>query len=65
MYYKQISELPKQIQESLPRNAQKEYLKVFNGAWEQYKDDQSIANNDERKSTAHQVAWESVKEGQK
>ena len=64
MHYKKISELPKQIRKSLPLEAQKAYLKAFNRAWEQYKDDDSVPSKDERETTAHQIAWKSVKEKQ-
>ncbi len=60
MYYKSVSYLPQQIQESLPFSAQKTYLSVFNKAWEQYKDDQTLTTQKERESTAHQRAWEEV-----
>lgn len=62
MYYKQISQLPEEIQSTLPVSAQKEYLKIFNSAWEQYKGDPSVSEQEERKTTAHQVAWDAVEE---
>lgn len=60
MLYKDRSELPLQIQKSLPFADQDEYLKIFNSAWEQYKDDDSVQGRKEREITAHQVAWDAV-----
>lgn len=60
MFYKNTDELPVQIQKSLLAGHQEAYLKIFNAAWEQYKDDDFFKNRKERESAAHQVAWEAV-----
>lgn len=55
MPYRTISDLPKNVKNPLPQHAQEIYLKAFNHAWDEYKDE------DEREATAHKVAWSAVK----
>jgi cation transport regulator len=56
MPYEKPSELPDSVRENLPEGAQKIYLKAFNNAWDEY------ADQDDRESTAHKVAWSAVKQ---
>lgn len=51
MVYSSIQQLPKTVQESLPEDAQEIYKRAFNGAFDQYGEEQ----------TAHKVAWSAVK----
>ncbi len=62
MMYKDTAELPDSIRNSLPADAQKVYMKVFNSAWEQYEADGNIEGHDEMRATAHQVAWDAIRE---
>ncbi|MGZ8173830.1 MULTISPECIES: ChaB family protein [Methylobacter] len=52
MPYKNLSDLPKSVQDHLPKHAQEIYRAVFNSAWDEY------AQDEER---AHKVAWSAVK----
>ncbi len=51
MPYRSIRALPKPVRENLPKKAQEIYMKAFNNADEQYKNE----------VTAHKVAWSAVK----
>jgi len=51
MPYKSINGLPKSVKDNLPKKAQEIYMKAFNNADEQYKDE----------VIAHKVAWSAVK----
>ena len=62
MPYDSISELPKSVQESLPKKAQQIYLRVFNSAWNEYADPKRRRSGASREETAHKVAWSAVKE---
>lgn len=55
MPYESISKLPEAVRKHLPKAAQEIYKEVFNHAWEQY------ADNKERETVAHKVAWSAVK----
>jgi len=52
MPYKDLNDLPKSVQEHLPKHAQEIYRAVYNSAWDEY------AHDEER---AHKVAWSAVK----
>lgn len=52
MPYKYLSDLPKSVQEHLPKHAQEIYRAAFNNAWDEY------AQDEER---ARRVAWGAVK----
>jgi cation transport regulator len=52
MPYKDISDLPDNAREHLPKHAQEIYRAAFNNAWDQY-------DHDEER--AHRVAWGAVK----
>jgi cation transport regulator len=55
MPYDSVSELPDSVKDNLPKGAQEIYKEAFNGAWEQY------ADEDDRETRAHKVAWAAVK----
>jgi cation transport regulator len=50
--YKDLNDLPKPVQEHLPKHAQEIYRAAYNSAWEEY------AQDEER---SHKVAWSAVK----
>ena len=52
MPYKDLNDLPKSVQEHLPRHAQEIYRAVFNSAWDEYGQDEE---------RAHRMAWSAVK----
>jgi cation transport regulator len=56
MPYEKTSELPESVRDNLPGGAQEIYLEAFNSAWDEY------ADQDDRESTAHKVAWSAVKQ---
>lgn len=61
MTYKRKSDLPKQVKDNLPKDAQDIYRKAFNSAWEQYKDPDDRRGDASREETSHKVAWNAVK----
>ncbi len=52
MPYKELSDLPKSVQEHLPKHAQEIYRAAYNSAWDEYGQDEEHA---------HRVAWSAVK----
>lgn len=60
MRYREITDLPTPIRINLPVTVQQDYLKVFNQAWMQFKDDLAVSGEKERETNAHNIAWESV-----
>ena len=52
MPYKDISDLPENVREHLPKHAQEIYLAAYNNAWDEY------GHDEER---AHRIAWSAVK----
>lgn len=62
MPYERNAELPKQVRDNLPENAQEVYRKAFNSAWDQYEDPDDRRGDASREETAHRVAWAAVKE---
>jgi len=58
MPYKTVNELPDNVK-SLPTHAKEIYMKAFNSAFEQYKDD------DGREAKTHATAWVAVTRGYK
>ena len=56
MPYKELTDLPKSVRDSLPKHAQEIYQAAYNNAWEEYR------HNEER---AHRVAWAAVKKSYK
>jgi cation transport regulator len=61
MPYESIQQLPKQVKEYLPEDAQKIFKEAYNNAWEQYKNPEKRQNNASREETANKVAWSAVK----
>lgn len=61
MPYKNLSDLPDQVRENLPKHAQEIYKSAFNSAWKQYDDPDERRGNDSREEVAHKVAWAAVK----
>lgn len=62
MPYENNSDLPEQVQNSLPKHAQDIYREAFNSAHEQYADPAKRNDNSSLEETAHKVAWSAVKE---
>ena len=56
MPYKELTDLPEGVRNSLPKHAQEIYQAAYNHAWEEYR------HNEER---AHRVAWAAVKKSYK
>lgn len=52
MPYKNLSDLPENVREHLPKHAQEIYQAAFNNAWKEYEQDED---------RAHRVAWGAVK----
>jgi cation transport regulator len=61
MPYKQISELPENVTNVLPKHAQEIFKEAFNSAWEQYKDPDERRDDASREDVARRVAWSAVK----
>jgi cation transport regulator len=62
MPYKDISDLPEQVKDNLPKHAQEIYMEAYNSAWDQYADpDKRRDEESSREETAHKVAWAAVK----
>lgn len=61
MPYKNLSDLPEQVRENLPKHAQEIYKSAFNSAWKQYDDASDRRGNDSQEEVAHKVAWAAVK----
>jgi cation transport regulator len=61
MPYKDISDLPKKVQDHLPKHAQKIYMNAFNNAYEEYKDPKKRKYGGSLEEAASRVAWAAVK----
>ncbi len=59
--YKDIGELPDQVKNNLPTEAQRIFLKAFNAAWKQYDDSSKRRGSESREEVANKVAWSAVK----
>lgn len=62
MPYENLQDLPEQVQDNLPRHAQKIYKEAFNSAWDTYEDPEDRQDDASREEVAHRVAWSAVKE---
>jgi cation transport regulator len=62
MPYKNLSELPDNVKDNLPKHAREIYLAAFNNAWDQYSDPDDRRDDNSREETAHKVAWAAVKQ---
>ncbi len=61
MPYDNISELPDQVSDNLPKNAQQIYKEAYNNAWDQYADPKKRKGNASHEEVANRVAWSAVK----
>lgn len=62
MPYKSTHDLPKSVQDHLPKHAQEIYLNAFNSAWEEYKNPAKRSSPaDSLEEVAAKVAWGAVK----
>jgi len=59
--YKDISELPESVKNSLPEHAQDIYKEAYNSAWDEYENKEDRRYDKGREETAHSVAWSAVK----
>jgi len=62
MPYENVSDLPKQVRDNLPKHAQEIYKSAYNSAWDQYDKPSERRGDDSREETAHKVAWAAVKD---
>lgn len=61
MPYRDISDLPANIQKILPKHAQEIYTESFNNAFKQYQDPKKRSIGSSHEETVHRVAWAAVK----
>jgi cation transport regulator len=61
MPYQNLSDLPDQVRDNLPKQAQEIYQAAYNSAWEQYDEPSEREGDATREETAHRVAWAAVK----
>jgi cation transport regulator len=61
MPYDNLSDLPEQVKNNLPKHAQEIFLAAYNNAWDQYKDPADRKGDDTREETSYKIAWASVK----
>ena len=60
MAYKNLQELPEDVRNSLPLEAQRLFVAAFNCAWEQYKRLEIEQGVEAREKMAEQVGWKAV-----
>jgi cation transport regulator len=60
--YDRLEDLPKSVQDNLPKHAQEIYRGAFESAWDEYKDPEERRGDASREETAHKVAWAAVKQ---
>ena len=56
-----IRKAPKELRDKLPKRAQEIFVKVFNSAYEQYKDPKKRKGDQSRDEVARKTAWSAVK----
>lgn len=61
MPYNTLSQLPESVRNNLPKHAQEIYKSAFNSAWDTYKRRSDRADDDDRETVSHKVAWAAVK----
>ncbi|MDF2964701.1 MAG: chaB [Rickettsiaceae bacterium] len=63
MPYKNISDLPDNVRNKLPKHAQEIFLKAFNNAWDEYSDPSKRrgGENESQEEICFKVAWSAVK----
>lgn len=62
MPYHSNAELPDSVKDNLPKHAQDIYREAFNSALDQYSDPEERRGDKSQEETAHQVAWNAVKQ---
>ena len=62
MPYKNLSDLPQQVKDNLPKHAQEIFRAAYNNAWDQYDEASERRGDDTREETARKVAWSAVKQ---
>jgi cation transport regulator len=62
MPYDTLEELPENVKNVLPKQAQEIYKEAYNSAWDHYEDPQDRRDDQSREETAHKVAWSAVKD---
>jgi cation transport regulator len=62
MPYKNLTALPDNVRNNLPKHAQEIYLAAFNNAWEEYREPEDRRGKTSREAVAHKVAWAAVKQ---
>lgn len=62
MPYDTLEELPENVKNVLPKQAQEIYKEAYNSAWDHYDDAQDRRDDQSREETAHKVAWSALKE---
>ena len=62
MPYKQLADLPENLQNVLPKHGQEIYRAAYNNAWDEYKKVADRKDDKSREETAHSVAWAAVKQ---
>ncbi len=61
MPYKNLTDLPEQVRDSLPEHGQEIFRSAYNSAWDQYADPEDRRGDQSREEVAHKVAWSAVK----
>lgn len=62
MSYKEVKDLPDNVKNVLPQQAQEIYKKAFNSAWDQYDSPEDRRAGADREEVSHRVAWSAVKQ---
>lgn len=61
MPYESVKDLPNSVQDNLPKHAQEVYMAAYNGAWDEYKNEEHRKGGTSREEVSHKVAWTAVK----
>lgn len=61
MPYSKVTELPDQVKNVLPKDAQDIYKEAYNSAYKQYDDPSERRGDASQEEVAHRVAWSAVK----
>lgn len=62
MPYKTNSDLPDSVRNVLPAQAQTIFRKVYNNAWDAYKDPEKRRGHESHEEVANKVAWNAVRQ---
>ena len=62
MPYGTLKELPENVTNVLPKQAQEIYKEAYNSAWDHYDDPKDRRGDQSREEIAHKIAWSAVKE---